>query len=113
MITELGKTIREINDLIYESQFLKDKNDKQSLIEYNKLLLIIVDKQINFYVRLGLIGTTKTIAEMNNITYKLEQYMGKDSNISTIDYYNHVRGKILCELNMLTNSGWITGLEDR
>lgn len=114
MITELGKIRREINDLIYESQFLRSKkNEKESLIEYNKHLLTLLDKQINFYARLGLIGTDDCIAEMDRITYKLEQYMGKSKNTSTIDYYKKVRREVLWQLNQLTASKWDNELEDR
>lgn len=113
MITELGKIRREINDLIYESQFLRDKKGKQSLVEYNKHLLTLIDKQINFYGRLGLIGTEDCIQEMDEITHNLEKYMGKSSNISTIDHYKKVRREILWQLNQLTASKWDNGLEDR
>jgi hypothetical protein len=113
LITELGKIRREINDLIYESQFLKDKSDKKSLVEYNKILLKLVEKQINFFGRLGLIGSDDCIQEMEEITYKLESYMGKSTQISTIDYYKKVRREVLWQLNQLTASKWDNGLEDR
>jgi|SaaInlStandDraft_1057018.scaffolds.fasta_scaffold137994_3 hypothetical protein len=106
MSDELGKSRQEINDLIYEAQILNSKKDRASLIKYNQRLLEINDKQINLCYRLALIKSEASIQELDELTYGLEQYMGKPIDQSPIDYYKGVKKKLRNKLTQLTGCNW-------
>ena len=96
----------EIDALLILSQQLRGNNDKPSLTLYYKSLLKLVEKQINFYSRLALIGTPECVIEMREMTDFFERNMGKTSSVSTQQYLNTVRKEILWHLTRLTASKW-------
>ena len=106
MSDELGRSRREINDLIYEAQILRTIKGRDSLIKYNQLLLKINEKQINFCCRLSLIGSDSCTQELDEISYTLEQYMGKPLDQSPIDYYQIIKKQLRNKLTQLTGCKW-------
>ena len=73
--------------------------NKDKEVEELKFLLNDVEQKIEMYNNASLI-------EMREITYQLEQYMGKSENVSTMDYLNKIKGKILWNLTRLTCTKW-------
>ena len=106
MNDELGKSRREINDLIYESQILRTIKGQEALIKYNQLLFKINEKQINFCCRLSLIGSDSCIQELDEISYTLEQYMNKPLDQSPLDYYLVIKKQLKNKLTKLTGCKW-------
>jgi hypothetical protein len=96
----------EIDALLILSQQLRGSNDKSSLTLYYKSLLNLVEKQLSFYGRLALIGSTECVMEMREMTDFFERNMGKTSSVSTQQYLNTVRKEILWHLTRLTASKW-------
>jgi hypothetical protein len=96
----------EIDALFILSQQLRGNNNKPSLILYYKSLLKLVEKQINFYSRLALIGTPECVIEMREMTDYFERRMGKTSSVSTQQYLDTVRREILWHLTRMTASKW-------
>ena len=73
--------------------------DKEKEVEELKFLLKDVEQKIEIYNSASVIG-------MREMTYQLEKYMGKSEDVSTMDYLNKIKGKILWNLNRLTCSKW-------
>ena len=73
--------------------------DKEKEVEKLKFLLKDVEQKIEIYNSASVIG-------MREMTYQLEKYMGKSEDVSTMDYLNKIKGKILWNLNRLTCSKW-------
>ena len=73
--------------------------DKKEEVEQLKFLLNDVEQKIEMYNNASLI-------EMREITYQLEKCMGKSEDVSTMDYLNKIRGKILWNLTRLTCTKW-------
>jgi len=97
----------EIDGLFVLCQQLRGPSDKLSLTRYYQALLSLVDKQINFYSRLSLMGTAECVIEMREMTDYFEKSMGKTSSVSTQQYLNTVRREILWHLTRLTASKWV------
>ena len=72
---------------------------KDEEIKQFKFLLKDVEQKIEIY-------NNASMMEMREMTYQLEQYMGKSEDVSTMDYLNKIKGKILWNLNRLTCSKW-------
>ncbi len=71
--------------------------EKEKEVEKLKFLLKDVEQKIKIYNNASMI-------EMREMTYQLEQYMGKSEDVSTMDYLNKIKGKILWNLTRLTCS---------
>ena len=70
---------------------------KEEEIKQFKFLLKDVEQKIEIY-------NNASMMEMREMTYQLEQCMGKSEDVSTMDYLNKIKGKILWNLTRLTSS---------
>ena len=73
--------------------------EKQDEIELLKFLLKDIDQKIEMY-------NNSSLIEMIEMTHQLEQCMGKSESVSTMEYLNKMRGKVLWNLTRLTCSKW-------
>ena len=73
--------------------------EKEKEVEQLKFLLKDVEQKIEIY-------NNASMMEMREMTYQLEQCMGKSEDVSTLDYLNKIKGKILWNLTRLTCTKW-------
>ena len=99
---QLRKSIEASEKSRLELAELRLDRSKEGMIKYNEKLLEAVERQLNVYNRLRLMGDPESVQTADEMEYVAEAYMGKAPGDSFRVFMAEMKKEVVWQLNMLT-----------
>ncbi len=99
---QLRKSIEASEQSRIELAELRQDKSKEGMIKYNEKMLEAIERQLNVYHRLRLMGDPESVLTADEMEYVAEVYMGKSKGDTFRSFMDEMRNEVYMQLSLLT-----------